>query len=262
MVTTRPRTTGVTDTSGAVHIEQYSRRRILGIWAAAALPMAALSWVVAPLLARTLDGPAALTRALLLCLTAGLVWQGVLVAALVHREQGTLRWRAVKAALWLNAPRSPRTGRTGGMLWLVLIPCLLIFMAEEVVPAFPPAAGHNMAEFLGSDAGADLFSGSWAWFALMVVLTVFNTVLGEELLFRGVLLPRMRGAFGRGDWVVNGVLFATYHLHMPWTIPATLLDTLAISYPSRRFRSALIGIAVHSAQTVVILGLVLAMTLK
>ena len=29
---------------------------------------------------------------------------------------------------------------------------------------------------------------------------VFNTVLGEELLFRGFLLPRMNGAFGRRDW--------------------------------------------------------------
>jgi hypothetical protein len=25
----------------------------------------------------------------------------------------------------------------------------------------------------------------------------------EELLFRGFLLPRMKGAFGRGDWVGN-----------------------------------------------------------
>lgn len=30
---------------------------------------------------------------------------------------------------------------------------------------------------------------------------LFNTALGEELLFRGYLLPRMNGAFGRGDLV-------------------------------------------------------------
>jgi hypothetical protein len=24
----------------------------------------------------------------------------------------------------------------------------------------------------------------------------------------------MNGAFGRGDWVANGVLFAAYHLHV------------------------------------------------
>jgi hypothetical protein len=41
-----------------------------------------------------------------------------------------------------------------------------------------------------------------------------------------------------------------------------LLDTFILAYPSRRYRSALIGIAVHSAQTVVISALVLALVLS
>jgi CAAX protease family protein len=53
----------------------------------------------------------------------------------------------------------------------------------------------------------------------MVTMMIFNTVLGKELLFRGLLLPRMRAAFGRWDWLANGVLFGIYHLHVPWTIP-------------------------------------------
>jgi membrane protease YdiL (CAAX protease family) len=85
----------------------------------------------------------------------------------------------------------------------------------------------------------------------------------EELLFRGLLLPRMQGAFGRWDWVANGFLFAGYHLHLPWVIPATLLvDTFALAYPSRRYRSALIGIIVHSSQSVVFLALLLFLVLK
>ena len=32
---------------------------------------------------------------------------------------------------------------------------------------------------------------------------IFNYILGEELLFRGVLLPRMNGGIGRWDWVAN-----------------------------------------------------------
>ena len=85
----------------------------------------------------------------------------------------------------------------------------------------------------------------------------------EELLFRGLLLPRMQGAFGRWDWVANGFLFAGYHLHLPWVIPATLLvDTFAMAYPSRRYRSALIGIIVHSSQSVVFLALLLFLVLK
>jgi hypothetical protein len=55
------------------------------------------------------------------------------------------------------------------------------------------------------------------------------------------------------------VLFAGYHLHMPWAIPTALLDTFILAYPSKRYRSAWIGIAVHSAQSIVIVALVLAL---
>lgn len=71
------------------------------------------------------------------------------------------------------------------------------------------------------------------------------------------------GTFGRADWLVNGVLFACYHLHEPWVIPQTLLvDTFAEALPSRRWRSSLIGIAVHSSQRAFsfVIGLALANT--
>jgi uncharacterized protein len=243
--------------------EQYSLAKILGVWAAAALPMAALAWVVAPLVAGRLDGPVPLTRALLVLLTVGLIWQFVLVMLLVYRERGSLRWSVLKDALWLHSPRSPTTGRVGGRLWLVLIPCVLLLGVEEFIPAFPPATGRDFSAFVGSEAGREFFSGNWVWFALIVVLFVFNTVLGEELLFRGLLLPRMQGAFGRFDWVANGFLFAFYHLHIPWVIPVNLvIDTFAEAYPSRRYRSALIGIIVHSSQSVVFFVLLLFLVLQ
>jgi hypothetical protein len=73
----------------------------------------------------------------------------------------------------------------------------------------------------------------------------------------------MKGAFGRFDWVANGFLFALYHLHVPWVIPQTLLvDTFAEAYPSRRYRSALLGIIVHSSQTIVFFVLLLFLVLR
>jgi membrane protease YdiL (CAAX protease family) len=251
-----------TPTRRADDLPQYSRGRVLTIWAAAALPMAALAWVGAPLLARTFDGPTAWPRAIVLSLTAGLVWQFVLVLLLVHREQGSLRWPVVKQALWLRAPQSPRTGRRGGWLWLVVVPLILAVAAKEELPKLPAPVNRDQTLFLQSPAGHEFFSGNWPWFALLVVMMIFNTVLGEELLFRGLLLPRMRRAFGRWDWVANGVLFGLYHLHLPWSIPANLLDTFILSYPARRYRSALISIIVHSAQTVVFTGLILALVLQ
>ena len=97
---------------------------------------------------------APLAQALLLCLTAGLIWQFVLVVVLVAREQRSLRWSRVRPALWLQAPRSPRTGRRGGRLWLLLIPLLVGFAAEEFVPQIQQAAaGHDLPAFLDSHAG-------------------------------------------------------------------------------------------------------------
>src|SRR5215211_4261428 len=195
-------------------VRQYSLVQILAVWAAAALPMGALAWVVAPLVAGRISGPLALPRTLLVLLTLGLIWQFVLVVVLVYRERGSLRWPVLKDALWLHSPRSPTTGRVGGRLWLVVIPFVLLFAAEGAIPilsVIPPVASHDFNVFLGSDAGQAFMSGNWVWFAVIVASFVFNTALGEELLFRGVLLPRMQGAFGRFEWVANGFLFAFYH---------------------------------------------------
>jgi uncharacterized protein len=235
---------------------------IIGVWAAAALPMGLLAWLVAPALADHLSGSAPLSRALIITLTGGLIWQFVLLLILVGREQGTLRPSVLRDALWLRAPRSPRTGRRGGRIWLIVLPLILAFGVEELLPGPGIPAGRDFGDFLSSHAGHTLLAGGWGWFAVLVALWVFNTVLGEELLFRGYLLPRMNGVFGRGDWLANGVLFAGYHLHMPWVMPATLLDSFILAYPSRRYRSALIGIVVHSAQSVVLFGIVLSLVLK
>jgi uncharacterized protein len=44
---------------------------------------------------------------------------------------------------------------------------------------------------------------------------------------------------------------------MPWAMPAPLADAFVIAYPTTWYRSAWIGIAVHSAQTVSIAVVVL-----
>ena len=96
-------------------LPQYSRRRVLLTWLAAAAPMWVLAWLVAPWLAGILDGPNPMVRALIVSLTAGMVWQFVLVMALVRREQGSLRWSVgtmwstvakVRCGIATGSPRS------------------------------------------------------------------------------------------------------------------------------------------------------------
>jgi membrane protease YdiL (CAAX protease family) len=219
--------------------------------------MGVLAWVVAPRLATMIGGPTGLAQALLIALAFGLIWQFVLVVWLVWREQETLRWSVVREALWLRPPRSPWSGRVGGRVWLVLIPFGLLFYAEGLLPSLPTPITRDLGVFLASPEGEAFFHGAWGWYGLLIVMWIFNTVLGEELLFRGLLLPRMNAAFGRADWLVNGVLFAVYHVHMPWAMPRILLDAVALAYPAKRYRSAWIGIAIHSMQSVFLAVVVL-----
>src|SRR5687767_15937316 len=78
----------------SVEIPQLRIRAIFGVWAAAALPMAVLAWVVAPMLADRFAGAGnvPMGKALIVSLAIGMIWQFVLVATLVGREQRTLRW--------------------------------------------------------------------------------------------------------------------------------------------------------------------------
>jgi membrane protease YdiL (CAAX protease family) len=222
---------------------------VLAIWAAAAVPMGLLAWVVAPAIAG--HGPDQIP-VLIGCLTAGLVWQFVLILLL---NRFSLR------GLWLRRPSTVH--RRGGRLWWWALPFAVGFAALQLVPLhLPTVASHDFGTVLGTPAGHQLLHGNWPLFALIVVMAVFNTVLGEELLFRGLLLPRMKGAFGRADWVVNGVLMGVYHLHQPWSIPSSVVAGLLMAYPTKRWRSAWMGIIVHSIQSIFIIAAVLALVLK
>ena len=72
-------------------IAQYNLGKILGIWTAAAIPMAILGWVVYPELAsESTRLQAGTTRVMVL--TVGLIWQFVLAMIIVYHEEGDLRW--------------------------------------------------------------------------------------------------------------------------------------------------------------------------
>jgi membrane protease YdiL (CAAX protease family) len=255
-------TTSVATSALGRPIAQYTVRRILGIWAVATVPMGAAAWIVAPWLASKSSDGNGLLRGILLTLTCALIWQFVVVALLVYREQGTLRWPVVREALWLQVPYSPRREARSRRVWWMLIPAIVVLAATQAIPSISSGPDErNLALVLQSDAGGQFFAGNWGWFALVVVMLVFNTVLGEELLFRGLLLPRMYGAFGNRGWIANSVLFALYHVHQPWTMANTFMASTVFSYATHRYRSAWFGIVAHSTQTVIISALVLSLVL-
>jgi len=237
-------------------VRQYSRWGVLAVWAAAALPMAGLAWVVAPAVAGHGAPERQFVLTLLVALTAGLIWQAVLVLLLVWRERRDPSWTSLRDRLWLRAPRT--STRRGGRLWWWVLVYALALGALDMLPFGPTGpSDRDFGLFLGSPVGQATFHHAWGLYLLVAVELAFNTFLGEELLFRGLLLPRMRRAFGRGDWVVNGVLFGAYHLHEPWVIPNAIITGFLCAYPTRRYRSAWMGICIHSVEAIFFLVILL-----
>ena len=250
----------------------YTLWKILGIWLAGGAPMWMLGWLVYPVLSQnlaTLD--AGLLRMKLL--TVGMVWQFVLAMIILYREEGDLRLGTIRRRFWLNHPVSSKTGKTQKRLWWWLLPLILLVAFLEmgvrsslsdlwvhIFPFFAEPVGYDFSALFAPELQAQ-FVGHWGLLALFFVLSLFNTFLGEEFLFRGVLLPKMEGVFGRWDWVANGVLFAFYHLHQPWGILADIPAALVFAFSGKRFRSNWFPILLHSGQSIFFLFLILGLVL-
>jgi membrane protease YdiL (CAAX protease family) len=254
--------------------EQYSLAKLLGIWVVVSAPMGILAFVLYPALADFESDPigAAFTRVGLI--TVGLIWQFVLSMIIVYREEGDLSWATIRRRLWLNTPRDPQTGEPRRKLWLWLIPFILLLFASyatvsplldrlwvSVFPFFEMPASANLDAVLRAPEIVAQLVGNWLFFGLFLVMAVFN-IFGEEFIFRGVLLPKMEGVFGRWDWLVNGVLMSAYHWHQPWMILGGMVGSvLCFALPAKRFRSTWMAIVIHAIEYVLFIPLILMIVL-
>ena len=251
---------------------QYTLSQILSIWLAAGTPMWLLGWVAYPVLSAG-HSPVEAGLLRIKLMTVGLIWQFVLALIILYTEEGNIRWSTIRRRFWLNHPVSPKTGQKDNRLWWLLVPLILLNIAHELglapfindlwikaLPFLAEPVGYS-PEILFAPELRALWVGAWDLLMLQVVLSIFNTFLGEEFIFRGVLLPKMKGVFGRWDWVANGVAFGLYHLHQPWGLPGNILSGLLLAFTSKRYRSNWFPIILHSGQSVyfiiLILGLVL-----
>ena len=251
---------------------QYTIWQIIGIWLAAGAPMWILGWLVYPTLSQNLTAvDAGLLRIKLL--TVGLIWEFVLSMFILGREEGNIRIETIRRRFRLNHPVSPKTGQKDNRLWWLLIPLiLLIYLLQTkaapvlngmwvgIFPFLAEPEGYKMAALFAPEMFS-LWVGAWGLLALIVVQSVFNAFLGEEILFRGVLLPRMNGVFGKWDWVANAVAFGLYHLHQPWGLPGNILSGLLYAYTSKRYQSTWFSIILHSGQSIFFIFLILGLVL-
>ena len=101
-----------------------------------------------------------------------------------------------------------------------------------VPPEWWPAASNPNTQVTGA---ADVFpdvslEGNFLFVLLYFIIGLVFNIGGEEIYYRGYLLPRMRGVFGKWDWVANGVLFTLKHVYQRWLYPGILIGGLSFAF--------------------------------
>lgn len=145
---------------------------------------------------------------------AGKIRQFIVSIIVLGREGWLPPWDTFRTRMWLQEPRDPKTGAARWRLIFWLIPAILCyaafefshlgpFLGELILYPFPFLA--NLKEMELQILVDPQFVGWWWILGGAVISSILNYALGEELLFRGVLLPKMRSAFGKWDGVANAV---------------------------------------------------------
>jgi membrane protease YdiL (CAAX protease family) len=220
-------------------VPQYSLPGILFMFAWPAAVFVLLIYIAGPIFAPP-DGPVPTWVFFSVSLLAN--GSEFLAAVLILRREGySLRFdQALRDRIhW----RLPSTVRQWGTAILIFV---LVFAGIKTLGALTP----QIAEWAGlpawmpgslnpAMAQADIaakypdvaLSGNILFLIVALVFRsfIFN-ILGEELYYRGVLLPKMKGVFGRWAWVANGILFAGKHAALFWMIPTLIPVGLGLAY--------------------------------
>jgi membrane protease YdiL (CAAX protease family) len=255
-------------------IPQYSLKKIILIWLAVTLPIGILGWIIAPCIAEKINN---IGIGRTIAILIGLIWQFVLLLILLYNDNKKISFKVLKNGLWLKHPSLPGTNKENKILWLIIIPLIFLTAFYQIViakyiikiwtsifPIFTEPPLFSLSGYLESPEGKAEIVGSWGILILYIICAIFNTFLGEELLFRGLLLPRMNKVFGKFDWLVNGIIFGIYHIHQPWGIPSTIiLSSFIFALFTKIFKCTWYGVILHSGQSIffiiIMIGLVFGM---
>lgn len=146
----------------------------------------------------------------------------------IWRER--LRFRAMTAGDWKAAVLAlVAVGALSALVQFALVRGGLATALEPAFLAFDPIA-----------------SGRRWILAVWVPFFVLN-ILSEELLWRGVILPRQEAALGERAWLANAIGWGVFHLAFGAALLAVLVPILLVlPWVVQRRRNSWVGVAVHA----------------
>jgi membrane protease YdiL (CAAX protease family) len=195
-----------------------------------ALGMYAAFYLVSPMLAEFM--PLSEGR----MLAGSLVMIGMLIAALVgFASEG-------HPFTWDDFTQRFRLARLDRRTWLWTAGGLIAYIAMAVLANTIVPLIYKAILFTPPIETAE----PWGLSALpLVLISLALNILGEELWWRGYILPRHELQFGQTAWIWHGVMWAFFHAFKWWTIPALLFVCLVVPFVAQRTKNTIPGIFSH-----------------
>lgn len=175
-----------------------------------------------------------------LCAGIGLFGPLLVVTLLILHAEGALR----RPGLWRERLRF-RPMDKDDWAWslgaLVTI-AILAAICVRVITFLSGARPDLHPSFLRFEPlGPGRYGVLVAWIPFFIV-----NILGEEILWRGVLLPRQEVAMGRRAWLIHGAGWLLLHVSFGPTILLVLAPTTFIlPYVAQRRRNSWTGVVIH-----------------
>jgi membrane protease YdiL (CAAX protease family) len=239
---------------GRVEVPQHGLGTILLMFAWPAVWFTSLIYVIGrPFVP---EGGTTPTWFLLVVIVLGNSAELVAGLVLLHREGYRMSLDALRDRIRLHWPK----GRRAWVLAAIVLILGMIFgMAMGPVnrmlasvpgftpPEWWPALSNPTVQASGA---ADVFPdinlrGNFLFVLLYFVIGLVFNIFGEEIYYRGYLLPRMRGVFGKWDWVANGVLFTLKHAYQRWLFPGILVGGLCFAFAAGPLGSLPLAMIYH-----------------
>ncbi len=196
-----------------------------------------------------------------------------LTAVLSYRWEGNpMQWTAFRERMRLGSMSRRLWLITGAVTLLVLILEDLLSPGQLILaelPLFAPpdwlAAPFNplepfelpLSHFMGTE-----LAGQY-WIPVAYVPCLLANILGEELLWRGYLLPRQELAFGKWAWLVNGLCWILlFHMFLPWIFMTIIPSMVLVPWLAQRQKSTVSAIVIHGTGNTLLLVLLIAGVLQ
>jgi len=169
-------------------------------------------------------------------------------------EGNTLSWSGLKERYRMSLPQR------SDLIWVIFTIAVMLgtflalgftarwlatFSSFAPHPAFPPELKPGAEQEIIPGLFMEMhLKGKW-WVLSLYLMGWFFNIAGEEMWFRGFMLPRQELRHGKLAWLVNGLCFNFFHIMWKWNLIALLPGSLFLSYVSQRRNNTSVAMIVH-----------------